>query len=77
MNVADIFSSVKKLYKEATNGDSALCWTEKYKPISSADVIGNATCLLKLKEWIESHKRIRFRSTGNINIYYNFVPYKL
>lgn len=59
MNVADIYSSVKRLFKEAESADSNICWTDKYKPTNYEDLIGNATCLLRLKEWIESHKRLK------------------
>lgn len=64
MNVGDVFASVKKLGKEVNDVNGTLCWTEKYKPTSYSDVIGNSTNLLKLKEWIESHKKIRFRLSG-------------
>lgn len=61
-----MFASVKKLSKDVGRENGTLCWTEKYKPSTYSDVIGNSTNLLKLKEWIESHKRIRIKLSGKL-----------
>lgn len=64
VNVSDICSSIKRLHKVSENISADICWTEKYNPTIFQDMIGNANSLLKLKEWVESHKRIRLTCTG-------------
>lgn len=41
---------------EETDIVSNAMWTEKYKPKSSEDIIGNAEAIKKLKIWLESWK---------------------
>ncbi|XP_065211240.1 ATPase family AAA domain-containing protein 5 isoform X2 [Planococcus citri] len=57
-NVMDIHSSIKRL-KKVSESVPDICWTEKYKPFVFGDMIGNTNSLHQLKEWIESHKRMK------------------
>lgn len=41
-------------------------WTEKYRPGSHEEILGNTACVSQLKNWIEKYKRVRQNSTGNV-----------
>ena len=58
MNVGDVYGSIQRLHNEAEEADT-ICWTDKYKPSKYDDLVGNKANLIKLKEWIESHKRMK------------------
>lgn len=49
-----------------TNCESNLIWTEKYKPLSCEEVLGNNTSKRRLKKWLESWKLWSNRSTKTI-----------
>ena len=35
---------------------SSALWVDKYKPVTSSDIIGNKSEILKIKKWIEVFK---------------------
>jgi hypothetical protein len=42
--------------EEVCNWNSQVMWTEKYKPTSVDDIIGNRHRIYQLKHWLESWK---------------------
>lgn len=35
----------------------ARCWTEKYKPCTASEIVGNGTSIQQLKRWLESWRK--------------------
>jgi replication factor C subunit 1 len=50
------YARIEEQKKEICNRNSQVMWTEKYKPTSVDDLVGNRHSIDQLKHWLESWK---------------------